>query len=160
MELKKYTNKAGLESLKNHTPLRNDGGPLSGLQRNELASLVHFVVIRVQSFWRRAAGSRLGDLGTQGWTFISRPRGMVWLRRQVDINLWWDSNLAIRAYNVLRSLRFWVVAKALAIGVGSWRMRESPKNWWLANTLTERLQRQTVSLMQSRSFASRAVGQL
>ena len=38
MELKKYTNKTGLESLKNPTPLRNDAGPLSGLQRNALAS--------------------------------------------------------------------------------------------------------------------------
>ena len=44
MELKKDTNKTGLESLKNPTPLRNDAGPLSGLQRNALASLVHFVV--------------------------------------------------------------------------------------------------------------------
>ena len=43
MELKKYTNKTGLESIKNPTPLRNDAGPLSGLQRNTLASLVHFV---------------------------------------------------------------------------------------------------------------------
>ena len=34
----------GWESLKNPTPLRNDAGPLSGLQRNALASLVHFVV--------------------------------------------------------------------------------------------------------------------
>ena len=33
----------GWESLKNPTPLRNDAGPLSGLQRNALASLVHFV---------------------------------------------------------------------------------------------------------------------
>ena len=32
-----------LESLKNPIPLRNDAGPLSGLQRNALASLVHFV---------------------------------------------------------------------------------------------------------------------
>ena len=44
MELKKYTNKTRLESLKNPTPLRNDAGPLSGLQRNALASLVRFVV--------------------------------------------------------------------------------------------------------------------
>ena len=43
MELKKYTNKTGLESLKNPTTLRNDAGPLSGLQCNALASLVHFV---------------------------------------------------------------------------------------------------------------------
>ena len=33
----------GWKSLKNRTPLRNDAGPLSGLQRNALASLVHFV---------------------------------------------------------------------------------------------------------------------
>ena len=49
MELKKYTNKTRLESLKNPTPLRNDAGPLSGLQRNALASLVHFVAHTQQS---------------------------------------------------------------------------------------------------------------
>ena len=38
-----YTNKTGLESLKNPTPLRNNAGPLSSLQRNALASLVRFV---------------------------------------------------------------------------------------------------------------------
>ena len=38
-----YTNKTGLESLKNATPLWNDTGPFSGLQRNGLAPLVQFV---------------------------------------------------------------------------------------------------------------------
>ena len=32
-----------MRNLKNPTPLQNDGGPLSGLQRNALASLVDFV---------------------------------------------------------------------------------------------------------------------
>ena len=44
MELKKVIEtRRGLESIKNPTPLRNDAGPLSGLQCNALASLVHFV---------------------------------------------------------------------------------------------------------------------
>ena len=34
----------GWENFKNPTPLRNDARPLSGPQRNALASLVHFVV--------------------------------------------------------------------------------------------------------------------
>ena len=40
---KKDRNKAGMRKLKNTTLLRNDGG----LQRNALASLVHFVVCKV-----------------------------------------------------------------------------------------------------------------
>ena len=40
MELKKVHKQ---DRVKNPTPLRNDAGPLSGLQRNALASLVHFV---------------------------------------------------------------------------------------------------------------------
>ena len=43
------TNKTGLECLKNPTPLRNDTGPLSGLQRNALASLVQ-IVAHTQQF--------------------------------------------------------------------------------------------------------------
>ena len=57
MELKKYTNKTGLESLKNSTPLRNDAGPLSGLQRNALESLVRFVV-QVTKWTRDASALR------------------------------------------------------------------------------------------------------
>ena len=45
--VKKDRNKAGMKKLKNTTLLRNDGGFLSGLQRNALASLVHFVVCKV-----------------------------------------------------------------------------------------------------------------
>ena len=40
------TIKAGMRKLKN-TAVRNDGVLLSGLQRNALASLVHFVVCKV-----------------------------------------------------------------------------------------------------------------
>ena len=54
---KSTENKTGLETLKNPTLLRNDAGPLSGLQRNALASLVHFVThttkrTRDASAWR------------------------------------------------------------------------------------------------------------
>ena len=38
-----YRNKAGMRNLNNPIPLHNDAGPLSGLQRNALASLVCFV---------------------------------------------------------------------------------------------------------------------
>ena len=44
MELKKDTNKAGMRKPQEPYPLRNDAVPLSGLQRNALASLVRFVV--------------------------------------------------------------------------------------------------------------------
>ena len=45
MELKKYTNKAGMQKAPRTIPhvLGNVAGPLSGLQCNVLASLVHFV---------------------------------------------------------------------------------------------------------------------
>ena len=35
--------KQGWVKIKNPTPIQNDGDPLSGLQRNAPASLVHFV---------------------------------------------------------------------------------------------------------------------
>ena len=41
---KKDKNKAGMRKLKHTTLLQNDGALLSGLQRNALASVVHFVV--------------------------------------------------------------------------------------------------------------------
>ena len=45
MELKKVYKQGGDEKAsRNPTPLRNDAVPLSGLQRNALASLVRFVV--------------------------------------------------------------------------------------------------------------------
>ena len=40
---KKYRNKAGMRKVYNTVLLRNDGGLLSGPQRNPLASLVHFL---------------------------------------------------------------------------------------------------------------------
>ena len=44
MELKKVQKQGGDEKAsRTLTPLQNDAGPLSGLQRNALASLVHFV---------------------------------------------------------------------------------------------------------------------
>ena len=43
---KKDRNKSGMRKLKNATLLRNDGSLLFGLQRNALASLVHFVVCK------------------------------------------------------------------------------------------------------------------
>ena len=45
MELKKVQKQGGDEKAsRTLTPVRNDAGTLSGLQRNALASLVHFVV--------------------------------------------------------------------------------------------------------------------
>ena len=38
-----HRNKTEIRNLKNPTPLHNDAGPLSGLQRNALASLASFI---------------------------------------------------------------------------------------------------------------------
>ena len=47
MDLQKGKNKAGMGKLKNTTLLWNDGGLLSGFQRNLLASLVHYVACKM-----------------------------------------------------------------------------------------------------------------
>ena len=44
MELKNVHKQDGVRKHQEPYPLRNDAGPLSGLQRNALASLVRFVV--------------------------------------------------------------------------------------------------------------------
>ena len=49
MELKKVHKQDRVRKPQEPYPLRNDAGPLSGLQRNALASLVHFVTHTQQS---------------------------------------------------------------------------------------------------------------
>ena len=44
MEQKSTETRQGLKKPQEPNPLRNDANPLSGLQRNALASLVRFVV--------------------------------------------------------------------------------------------------------------------
>ena len=44
-----------MRNLKNHIPLQNDGGPLSGLQHKALASLVHFATYTTK--WTRGASA-------------------------------------------------------------------------------------------------------
>ena len=51
MELKKVHKQDRVRKPQEPYPLRNDAGPLSGLQRNALASLVHFV--RMRDRWER-----------------------------------------------------------------------------------------------------------
>ena len=47
MDLSKGQKQGKDEKTQEHYPTRNDGGRLSGLQCNALASLVHFVVCTV-----------------------------------------------------------------------------------------------------------------
>ena len=55
MELKKVQKQDRVRKPQNPTPLRNDAGPLSGLQRNALASLVHCVTHTTK--WTRDASA-------------------------------------------------------------------------------------------------------
>ena len=58
-----YKNRAGIRKLKSTTLLQNDGGLLSGLQHNALASPAHFVV------W----GRYCSVVGWCSWVFWSLP---------------------------------------------------------------------------------------
>ena len=80
MELKKYTNKAGMRKPQEPYPLRKNATPLSGLQRNALASLVHFVTYTTMRTrdanalrWRPERGTASFRSGV-GFLRLSHPR--------------------------------------------------------------------------------------
>ena len=62
MTYKKDRNKAGIRKLKNttYTVLQNDGGLLTGLQRNALTSLVHFARNKVLGMQVHCIGGQRG----------------------------------------------------------------------------------------------------
>ena len=81
MELKKrIKTRRGWESLKNPTPTTERCRPLSGLQRNALASLVHFVTYTTKRTrdasalrWRPERGRHRSVVGV-GFLRLSHPR--------------------------------------------------------------------------------------
>ena len=110
---KKYTNKTGLESIKNPTPLRNDAGPLSGLQRNALASLVHFVTHTTKRTrdagalrWRPERGPALFRSGV-GFLMLSNPVLLVYFFQLHPYSKW----SFFRNFSPLVSVLFWGVSK-------------------------------------------------